>query len=69
MKCFYAPETETHDPLFRLTHGKLQRNAEQAERARLLLAGLDALSLSVTVRTTHWPEEGFEHRKIIFRFF
>ncbi|KJE33749.1 acetylpolyamine aminohydrolase [Thalassospira sp. HJ] len=48
MKCFYAPETETHDPLFRLTHGKLQRNAEQAERARLLLAGLDALSLSVT---------------------
>ena len=48
MKCFYAPETETHDPLFRLTYGKIQRNAEQAERARLLLAGLDALSLSVT---------------------
>ncbi|KZB73576.1 MULTISPECIES: histone deacetylase family protein [Thalassospira] len=48
MKCFYAPETETHDPLFRLTYGKIQRNAEQAERARLLLAGLDALSLTVT---------------------
>ena len=48
MKCFYAPETESHDPLFRLTYGKLQRNAEQAERAKLLLAGLDALSLSAT---------------------
>ncbi|QPO11962.1 histone deacetylase family protein [Thalassospira sp. A40-3] len=48
MKCFYAPETETHDPIFRLTYGKIQRNAEQAERAKLLLAGLDALSLSVS---------------------
>lgn len=45
MRCFYAPETEAHDPVFRLTHGKILRNAEQAERARLLLAGLDRLSL------------------------
>ncbi|NIY74859.1 histone deacetylase family protein [Thalassospira sp. HF15] len=48
MKCFYAPETETHDPVFRLTYGKVKRNAEQAERARLLLAGLKELSLTVS---------------------
>ncbi|MBE3639624.1 histone deacetylase family protein [Mangrovicoccus algicola] len=46
MKCFYAPETEAHDPQFRLTHGRLLHNAEQAERARLLLAGLDRLGLA-----------------------
>ncbi len=46
MRCFYAPETEAHDPIFRLTHGKILRNAEQAERARLLLAGLDQLGLT-----------------------
>lgn len=46
MRCFYAPETEAHDPVFRLTHGRILRNAEQAERARLLLAGLDQLSLT-----------------------
>ncbi|MBN9887456.1 histone deacetylase family protein [Salipiger abyssi] len=45
MKCYYAPETEAHDPVFRLTHGKILRNAERAKRARLLLAGLDALSM------------------------
>ncbi|MCR8546366.1 histone deacetylase family protein [Salipiger sp. P9] len=45
MKCFYAPETEAHDPVFRLTHGKILRNAEQAERATLLRAGLARLSL------------------------
>ncbi|MCC9621422.1 histone deacetylase family protein [Thalassospira sp. MA62] len=48
MKCFYAPETETHDPIFRLSNGKVARNAEQAERGQLLLAGLKALSLPVT---------------------
>lgn len=46
MKCFYAPDTEGHDPVFRLTNGKIHRNAEQAERARLLLAGLDQLGLT-----------------------
>ncbi|WP_146585994.1 histone deacetylase family protein [Puniceibacterium confluentis] len=45
MKCFYAKETEAHDPRFRLTHGALMRNAEQAERASLLIAGLDQLGL------------------------
>ena len=45
MKCFYAPETDLHDPVFRLTHGKILRNAEQAERAKLLKAGLDQLGL------------------------
>ncbi|KGB80642.1 acetylpolyamine aminohydrolase [Rhodovulum sp. NI22] len=48
MKCFYAAETEAHDPIFRLTHGKVLRNAEQAERAHLLLAGLDRMGLPVT---------------------
>ncbi|MBU2960514.1 histone deacetylase family protein [Citreicella sp. C3M06] len=52
MRCFYAPETEAHDPIFRLTHGKVQRNAELPERARLLLAGLSQLGLT--------PEEPFE---------
>lgn len=45
LSCFYAPETEAHDPVFRLTHGAIQRNAERAERARLLIEGLDALDL------------------------
>ena len=48
MKCFYALETEAHDPKFRLTFGKMARNAEQAERARLLLAALDRQGLPVT---------------------
>ncbi len=45
MKCFYAPETEGHDPSFRLTHGTVVRNAERAERAMLLLKGLEQLGL------------------------
>jgi acetoin utilization deacetylase AcuC-like enzyme len=48
MKCFYAKGTEAHDPQFRLYLGTMARNAEQAERARLLLAGLDRLDLPVT---------------------
>ncbi|WP_095589264.1 histone deacetylase family protein [Actibacterium ureilyticum] len=48
MKCFYAPETAAHDPIFRLTHGRLARNAELAERAELLMAGLKALSLTTS---------------------
>ncbi|MGX9857347.1 histone deacetylase family protein (plasmid) [Limimaricola variabilis] len=46
MKCFHAPETMDHDPEFRLTHGRVARNAERAERGRLLLAGLDRLGLA-----------------------
>lgn len=45
MKTFYAPETELHDPVFRITHGKILRNAELAERAHLLLGALDRLGL------------------------
>ncbi len=45
MKCYYAPESEAHDPDFRLTNGRVVRNAERAERGRLLLAGLDRLGL------------------------
>ncbi|WP_407493048.1 histone deacetylase family protein [Pseudooceanicola sp. MF1-13] len=48
MKCFYAKSTEAHDPQFRLSLGRIARNAEQAERARLLLAGLDRLGWDAT---------------------
>lgn len=48
MKCFYAKKTEAHDPAFRLYMGNMARNAEQAERARLLLAGLERLDMPVT---------------------
>lgn len=65
MKCFHAPETDAHDPAFRLTHGRILRNAEQAERAGLLLAGLDRMSLRpetpptaprAALETVHTPQ-------------
>lgn len=59
MRCFYAPETEAHDPIFRLTHGKVLRNAEQAERARLLLAGLDLMGLPVET-PSEAPDDALE---------
>ena len=43
MKCFYAEATEAHDPVFRLTHGAILRNAERAERAHRLIEGLTRL--------------------------
>ncbi|SFE42063.1 histone deacetylase family protein [Roseivivax sediminis] len=46
MRCFYAPETEAHDPSFRLTNGRVQQNAERPERARLLRAALDQAGLT-----------------------
>ncbi len=46
MKCFYAPETAAHDPEFRLTHGRVQQNAERAERGTRMLAALDRLGLA-----------------------
>ncbi|ETX15923.1 acetylpolyamine aminohydrolase [Roseivivax halodurans JCM 10272] len=46
MRCFYAPETSRHDPKFRLTNGRVQANAERAERAQLLLDGLERVGLS-----------------------
>ena len=46
MRCFYAPETSRHDPQFRLTNGRVQANAERAERAQLLLEGLNIAGLS-----------------------
>lgn len=48
MKCFYAASTEAHDPVFRLTLGNILRNLEIAERAHVLLAGLEELGLAVT---------------------
>lgn len=65
MRCFFAPETDAHDPQFRLTHGSLMRNAEQAERARLLLAALAELDLPTenppaaprsAIEAVHTPE-------------
>ena len=46
MRCFHAPESMAHDPDFRITNGRVVRNAERAERSRLLLAGLDRLGLA-----------------------
>lgn len=59
MQCFYAPETEAHDPIFRLSLGTVARNAEQAERARLLRAGLDRLGLP-TVSPAPAPRSALE---------
>ncbi|GGG65938.1 acetylpolyamine amidohydrolase [Salipiger pallidus] len=52
MRCFFAPETDLHDPIFRLTHGTVQQNAERPERARLLK---DALA-QMGFRTEEPPE-------------
>jgi acetoin utilization deacetylase AcuC-like enzyme len=69
MKCYYAKQTEAHDPIFRLSLGRIARNAEQAERARLLLAGLDRLGLPVT-EPTPVPKEILEkvHTKALLTF-
>ena len=65
MKCFFAPETDRHDPHFRITHGRVERNAERAERGRLLRDGLDRLGLATEIppacdegdlRAVHTPE-------------
>jgi len=47
MKCYYAPETDAHDPQFRLTLGRVAQNAESPERAALLLSALERLGLAV----------------------
>lgn len=49
MKCFFAPETDLHDPQFRLTLGTVQRNAERVERSHKLQAGLEALGFKTEV--------------------
>ncbi|PZX15949.1 acetoin utilization deacetylase AcuC-like enzyme [Palleronia aestuarii] len=59
MRCFYAAATERHDPKFRLTHGTILPNAEQAERAHLLLAGLERAGLS-TEEPPEVPRAAFE---------
>ncbi|MBY8976793.1 histone deacetylase family protein [Rhodobacteraceae bacterium NNCM2] len=65
MKCFYAAATEAHDPIFRLTVGVIGRNAEQAERAHLLLEGLTQVGLTTeepgpvpreVIEKVHTPE-------------
>lgn len=45
LPCFYAPETEAHDPRFWMLRGVPGPNKELPERARRLLAGLDRLGL------------------------
>ncbi len=49
MRCFYDPRTEAHDPEFRLTHGRVHRNAERKERAEHLANGLARLGLGTEV--------------------
>ena len=47
MDCFFAPETDAHDPQFFLLRGRVAANEERAERAAHLLAGLGRLGLGV----------------------
>ena len=47
MECFFAPETDRHDPQFFLLRGKPAANEERAARAGHLRAGLDRLGLPV----------------------
>ena len=49
MRCFYDPRTEGHDPDFRLTNGRIVRNAERRQRADFLREGLTALGLDTEV--------------------
>lgn len=46
LPCFYAPETEAHDPRFWMLRGVPGPNKELPERAARLLAGLDQLGLA-----------------------
>lgn len=45
LPCYYAPETEAHDPRFWMLRGVPGPNKELPERARRLLAGLAQLKL------------------------
>lgn len=47
MHCFFAPETDGHDPHFFLLRGRPVPNEERAARAGHLRAGLDRLGLPV----------------------
>lgn len=46
LPCFYAPDTEAHDPKFWMLRGVPSPNKELPERARRLLAGLERLGLT-----------------------
>ncbi|UMA64687.1 histone deacetylase family protein [Roseivivax marinus] len=59
MRCFYAPETEGHDPSFRITHGCVVQNAERPERARLLQKGLAEVRLTTEEPGTY-PRSALE---------
>lgn len=65
LPCFYAPETEAHDPRFWMLRGVPTANKELPERARRLLAGLSKLGLATVnppetdrkaMRAIHTPE-------------
>ncbi|MCF3973240.1 histone deacetylase family protein [Paracoccus salsus] len=49
LPCFYAPETEAHDPRFWMLRGVPGPNKELPERAYRLLAGLDLVGLDPQV--------------------
>lgn len=49
LPCFYAPETEAHDPRFWMLRGVPGPNKELPERAHRLRAGLDRLGLATTL--------------------
>ncbi|MFN3614635.1 MAG: histone deacetylase family protein, partial [Rubrimonas sp.] len=54
MKAFFAADTDGHDPGGFLARGRMVRNEERAERARLLRAGMDRVRLA----TVEPPEFG-----------
>ena len=47
LPCFYAPETQAHDPRFWMLRGVPSPNKELPERAARLLTGLARLNLTV----------------------
>lgn len=57
LPCFYAPDTEVHDPRFWMLRGVPGPNKELPERARRLLAGLDRIGLRTIdpPRADHGP--------------
>jgi acetoin utilization deacetylase AcuC-like enzyme len=54
MKAFFTADTDGHDPGGFLARGRMVRNEERADRAKLLLAGLDRVRLG----TVEPPEYG-----------
>ncbi|WP_226781489.1 histone deacetylase family protein [Oceaniglobus trochenteri] len=55
MRCFFAPETDAHDPRFYLVRGQVAANKELPQRAALLIEGLAQAGMT-TEAPAHFPE-------------